>query len=216
MQKIKIWKEDLEKLLLEGKSTQQIAEIYGCSRATVANKINEFGLKFPEKKPPPDRWGDNNPFKKAMLANPLKIEEHREAGRRSWLIEGRREKFQETIQPKLILYGDITKAFWNRFLKNAEARGIEVKVCVEEVWELFLNQHKKCALSGQDLVFLISRDKTTASIDRIDSNKIYTLDNIQIVHKYINVIKNSMSNKDFINLCCSVAKYKGKDYEITK
>ena len=50
------------------------------------------------------------------------------------------------------------------------------------------------------------KSKTTASLDRIDSSKGYTTDNIQWVHKDINIMKNDYGNDYFIEICKKVAK----------
>lgn len=47
------------------------------------------------------------------------------------------------------------------------------------------------------------------SVDRIDSNKGYEPDNIQLVDKRINMMKQSLSNDEFIELCCKVAEQHG-------
>ena len=46
----------------------------------------------------------------------------------------------------------------------------------------------------------------TASLDRIDSTKGYSKDNIQWVHKDINCMKMDFSQQYFIDLCVKVAK----------
>jgi hypothetical protein len=46
----------------------------------------------------------------------------------------------------------------------------------------------------------------TASLDRIDSNKGYTKDNVVWVHKNVNAFKNCLSHKDFIKICHLVSK----------
>jgi len=38
---------------------------------------------------------------------------------------------------------------------------------------------------------------TTASLDRINSSKGYTLDNVQWVHKTVNIMKQGLSDEDF-------------------
>lgn len=45
------------------------------------------------------------------------------------------------------------------------------------------------------------------SIDRINSDIGYEEGNIQWVDKRINMMKGSLSNKEFIELCTKVAKY---------
>ena len=46
---------------------------------------------------------------------------------------------------------------------------------------------------------------TTASLDRIDSKKGYTIDNVQWVYKKINMMKQNYDQKEFVNLCCLIA-----------
>lgn len=43
------------------------------------------------------------------------------------------------------------------------------------------------------------------SVDRIDSNKGYTKDNIWIVHKDVNLIKQDYDIKYFISMCKAIA-----------
>lgn len=80
------------------------------------------------------------------------------------------------------------------------------------MWEIFLKQGKKCALTGEILYFSpiqTDRKKSNASLDRIDSSKGYTENNIQWVLKNINLMKRELSDKDFIEICRKVVQYKG-------
>ena len=47
--------------------------------------------------------------------------------------------------------------------------------------------------------------RKTASLDRIDSNKGYTKDNVQFVHKDINWMKQDFEQNKFIEYCKKVA-----------
>lgn len=71
------------------------------------------------------------------------------------------------------------------------------------------NQNSKCALSGIDLSIDLNKtvQQQNISIDRIDSNLGYIEGNVQLVDKRINMMKGSLSNKEFIDLCCKVAEY---------
>ncbi len=104
--------------------------------------------------------------------------------------------------------GEISGDFWhNHIVRSANGtktrRIIELTITKEYVWDLFLKQNKKCALSGIELKFPSkSKDKSyTASLDRIDSSKGYNEDNVQWVHKDINFMKNKFNNEYFINMC---------------
>ena len=77
-------------------------------------------------------------------------------------------------------------------------------ITIEDVYNIWISQNKKCALTNLDIGFYDdgnNKDKHTCSIDRIDSNKEYNLDNIQLVHKDINLMKNKFNNDYFINIC---------------
>lgn len=54
---------------------------------------------------------------------------------------------------------------------------------------------------------LVFGKDTTASIDRINSNKGYSLSNVQWVHKTINKMKCKLSDDEFIAFCKAVAKH---------
>ncbi len=104
--------------------------------------------------------------------------------------------------------GKISGAFWaNHVVKSANGskgrREIILEITKEYVWELFLKQNGKCALSGLELKFPERhKDKSwTASLDRIDSSIGYVEGNVQWVHKDINMMKRTYSQDYFIRMC---------------
>jgi len=108
--------------------------------------------------------------------------------------------------------GEISSAFWyDKIIRSASGvkgnrRIKKVTITIEEAWNLFLKQERKCALTGIILIFPNkSKGSYTASLDRIDSSKDYTLDNVQWVHKDINIMKNKFDNQYFIDMCKKVA-----------
>lgn len=109
--------------------------------------------------------------------------------------------------PKWRGCGEISLFHFSCYVRGAYDRNLEFNITIEEVWNLFLKQNRKCALSGVDLVFAkTSKTKSTgtASLDRIDNKKGYTLDNIQWVHKDINYLKQDYDEKYFIEMCKNV------------
>jgi hypothetical protein len=103
--------------------------------------------------------------------------------------------------------GEIGGWTWNNYRIGAKARNISFHISVKEMWEVFLKQNRKCALSGVDLCFSptqCSNPNSNASMDRIESSKGYTVDNIQWVTKDINLAKRSMSQDEFIEMCRAV------------
>jgi hypothetical protein len=78
----------------------------------------------------------------------------------------------------------------------------EFKLTIEFLWDLYIKQERKCALSGIPIEFSDSiRELGTCSLDRIDSSTGYLEDNVQWVHKQVNIMKNKYDQLEFIKMC---------------
>lgn len=106
-------------------------------------------------------------------------------------------------------YEDISGNYLTRIKKAAISRNFEFQVTPKYLWELYLKQNKKCALSGVDLIFSTNSEQT-ASLDRIDSSKGYIRGNVQWVHKDINNMKQDYSQDYFIDICSKITKFNKK------
>jgi hypothetical protein len=105
--------------------------------------------------------------------------------------------------------GDISGTIWKRIVYKAKERKIEFNITLEQVWQLYVKQNKRCAITGLPISFPIKAKsrKFNASLDRIDSKKGYTIDNVQWVLRDINWIKNKLDQDYFIELCGHVTKH---------
>ena len=107
-------------------------------------------------------------------------------------------------------FGEVPGSFTQRFKRKCKEKEWVWEVTAENIHNIFINQNKKCALTGLEISFEnLNEEKfgysCTASLDRIDSKKGYTLDNIQVVHKDINIMKNQYPQEYFIQMCKLVA-----------
>ncbi len=109
-------------------------------------------------------------------------------------------------------YGEISGIFFHRIQSQAIERNFPFTLTIEQIWDLFLKQKGKCALSGINIKFQSRAKKSdgTASLDRIDSSKGYEPDNIQWVHKRVNIMKQNISDKELINWCDVISQYHKK------
>jgi hypothetical protein len=109
-------------------------------------------------------------------------------------------------------YNDISKSCFKNIKFNAKNRGIPFKLKIEELWDLFVKQNRKCALSGIPLVFEAHHGKIqgNVSLDRIDSSKGYIIDNVQWVHKDINYMKQEYSMNHFLELCQKICDFQNQ------
>jgi hypothetical protein len=103
---------------------------------------------------------------------------------------------------KEIPYGWFSKYFERKKGNKKQRTG---DITIQDAHALWIFQDKKCALSGVLIGFYDDGKGHTCSIDRIDSLKEYTLDNIQLVHKDINIMKNKFDNQYFIKMCKLIA-----------
>ena len=104
------------------------------------------------------------------------------------------------------MYEDLIRISWfKKFKMSAELRGLDWNIKIEDIYNLYINQKGKCALSGIEINWLTTGHKHTASIDRIDSEVGYELKNIQLVHKDVNMMKGKFDQKYFTDICLKVA-----------
>lgn len=80
----------------------------------------------------------------------------------------------------------------------------EIDITKDFIEELFNKQNGKCALSGSEIIMSKNISENTASVDRINSDRGYTKDNIQLVHKDVNRMKNKYSDEYFYKVCMGV------------
>jgi hypothetical protein len=106
--------------------------------------------------------------------------------------------------------GDPWRIAGNRVSKQqyaARTRGIEWKLDRERTVRR-IAQSTHCALSGRRLVFEID-NIDSPSIDRKNSDRGYTSRNTQIVTSAVNKAKHDLTEQEFIDMCCDVAKKHG-------
>lgn len=87
-----------------------------------------------------------------------------------------------------------TAPYFRNLKHNAKVRNIHFDLKPSYVWDLFLQQNRKCMLSGVDIGFY---DKT-ASLDRINPLVGYIVGNVRWVHKIVNQMKWDLSDEDFM------------------
>jgi hypothetical protein len=112
--------------------------------------------------------------------------------------------------------GELSKTYWSKLIGGAKKRNLSFDITIEQAWELFEAQNRKCALSNLDIsfarsysrnIYLLEDEKQTASLDRIDSNRGYSLDNVQWVHVILNRMKSNLQPQDFVNWCQKVVQH---------
>lgn len=117
-----------------------------------------------------------------------------------------------TKHPQFKGYEEISNEFWFGITRHAKNRHIPLNITIQDAWNQFIKQDKKCALTNLELKFATRSQKRhglehTASLDRIDNTLGYEINNIQWIHKDVNLMKSDMSQQEFIDLCKQIVKY---------
>ncbi len=129
-------------------------------------------------------------------------------------------KRKENIKPKYNKYHHawsgyelISGSYWAQIQNRAKLAQLEFTLTVKEIWDLYISQNRRCALSGVELFFnadnkSIRKHSQTASLDRIDSTKGYLKGNVQWIHKDINYMKSDFTEREFIDWCGKIYEYR--------
>ena len=197
----------------ERKPIREIAEAFGCNRKTIYKTLERIGVK--KRKP------KNKTIKNTKFGNWTALSNANEKGvclakcecgakrnvQASALLKGTSTQCAECSYAKKIAYvsGSIRSAYWRNIKSAAEIRGIDFQIDPELAWDMYQSQKGKCALSGLEIKFGGFKNQT-ASLDRIDSSKGYSKNNIQWVHKTVNAMKSNLDEKVFISFCKAIAK----------
>lgn len=105
-------------------------------------------------------------------------------------------------------YKSISGALFNSVVKGASSRNLDFSITIEDIWNRYMFQDKRCFYSGVIVKFNTVKNKknSTASIERIDNQKHYTKENVVITHKTLNMMKGDIDSNTFIDICGKVAK----------
>lgn len=97
----------------------------------------------------------------------------------------------------------LRKSFVHKYKSNALLRGIVWNVSFEHLADLLIEQDFKCALTGWDIHAM--EVNSSASLDRIDSSIGYIDGNVQWLAGKVNMMKQSYTQEEFIEMCVAVA-----------
>lgn len=217
-------KAEIIKLKKQNKSQREIAEILDCSSGYVSRIIKEFGhsnniddkyigstfgILTPIKRIGSDKYSHALYLCVCSCGNTAEVLGHSllSGNTRSCGCSSRKIGKNHGLWSG---YEGISTVYYNRVMNGAKKRNIKFDLTIQDMWNKFVEQNKRCSLSGIKLMFSPTnktRNLQTASLDRIDSKIGYYYDNIQWIHKNLNIMKWHISNKDFINWCHEVSKY---------
>lgn len=84
---------------------------------------------------------------------------------------------------------------------GASARGILVAINDDDVLGLYMKQEGRCAITGETMTYRRgtrqAKERHAVSVDRVNSQRNYTIDNIHLVCRIVNLMKSDMPLEEF-------------------
>lgn len=96
--------------------------------------------------------------------------------------------------------GVLNISTYKMFIRGAKGRGFDWELDYTGMCDLYTG---KCALSGVDLIDG-GMTVRTWSIDRIDNNGNYSMDNVRFVHKDVNMLRGSFNDDKLLEMCINI------------
>lgn len=219
-----ITKELLEEAKAIGKSLRQLGRETGYCGSHLSQYCKKFGVQFPRFSSTPNIKGKK--FGKLEVIERC-YDEIRNDHRSVWLC--RCECGNEIKKDLLALtkhwrccgcsitpkgwkgVGKFPSSHWAGIVCMARNYKRDFNLTKEYLWNLYLEQNGRCALSNLEISFAKSsktKSLRTASLDRIDSSQGYIIGNVQWVDKYVNKFKGSRDENNLIEYCRLVTEHK--------
>lgn len=103
---------------------------------------------------------------------------------------------------------DIYNALFSRWRNNAKSRNYPFNITIEYLQEILENQKYKCALTNMNLLcpktynekISMTSSPYLVSLDRINGDLGYEVNNVQLVCVWANKAKGSYDNKEFLDI----------------
>lgn len=216
-----------EQYLRLGKSIREIAEFTGINKTTIGRRLNKFQIPKREcgtRKGKPNKkvFAKKNDLIEGFRHGKLVVKKRVKGGvlclcdcGNEKILPSSRLTLNQQISCGCVMrerqgkkhhffkgYEEISQSVFNKIREKAIERNLCFEVTIKELYDQFIKQNKLCAISGVSIKFKKNhKDEQTASLDRIDSYKSYSINNIQWVHKKVNTMKWNINQDEFIEWC---------------
>lgn len=205
--------------IVEDLKVSEMARFYGCSDKNIRAHLNAFSI--PKKKKKRINLKQDLLDKKFGKLTVIKLHHIENEYENFWLCKCICDN-EIVISAQNLICSDnrrirscgcsrrktwksVPPFYWKSLETKAIRRGIEFQISREFGEKLLENQNNKYAISGIEITIGRRMDSrkhnTTASLDRINSNLPYVENNVQWIHKQINIMKNTLTDQELINWC---------------
>lgn len=104
----------------------------------------------------------------------------------------------------------IPSIFISNVRRSAAKRDIPFDLTIEQLDLIWSLQDGKCAYTNRELS--LDPSTSTASLDRIDSSKGYVADNVQFVHKSVNIMKWALPENEFLQFIKEIYEFRVNEW----
>lgn len=100
----------------------------------------------------------------------------------------------------------INASIWNSYINGAKQRNLSFDIIPQDVLQKYKLQNGLCSLTGAKLICdSLNSGNISWSIDRIDPDNGYTIENIMLVCKTANMVRNRSTVKELLEFCNMVS-----------
>lgn len=141
------------------------------------------------------------------------VRDEKRSYQRTWRIGNEltsRERVR-TYQTKLAATNPIksrAQSSYSDARKRAIKHNMPFDLTAAKVEQLFISA-PRCPYFGWELTYCTGKQKTLASLDRIDSFKGYTMDNVQVLSYLANLMKSNSTEEELVLFANGVLRLKG-------
>lgn len=120
----------------------------------------------------------------------------------------RKEKVEELSDAESLL--NTMKIRLHDAKNRAKKKNLYFDLTLDDLMNLWTQQKGKCALTGFAMTYkyICNKYKYSVSLDRINPEKGYTLDNLQLVCHAANMMKGTFSEDELLKFCNAIIKNK--------
>lgn len=117
-----------------------------------------------------------------------------------------RTKNKQKLSEKYQQYCKTLRGKFNKIIKDIRRRA-DTTITIEDLERMWERQNGLCALSGLQMTYNHNGPSPDAvSVDRIDPNGRYELNNIRLCTKWANMARSSLTDKEFVTWCKLILK----------
>lgn len=133
------------------------------------------------------------------------LERRRQSQRKKLTAKKYRHENRDKLRKIYSDYCSSLHGHLNILLKKCRHRNLICTITLDDLKHLWEQQNGKCVLTGINMT--LDSHYTNVSVDRLDTTKGYTIDNIRLTCWWVNMARNTLSDEELRRKCEAVINF---------